>query len=322
MSYDYQISFIIYLQFNSWLLPIMQIATAIGSVEFYLLAISAIYWCVNTRLGFRLGLILTLSQGLNDSLKIAFHSPRPYWVSRKVIPYASYSSFGIPSGHSQNAVCIWGYLASFLKKAWAAASVLIFIISLSRIYLGAHFPIDVVVGWAVGAIILTSFLRLEPRTAVFFQNLSLQKQILISFLASIGLLALYSLSFMALDGWQVPPSWANSAMAATGVPIDPLNHGDILGSAGALFGMGAGYSWFHRKHGFSPKGPVVVRLLRFFLGIAGLVLIWYGIGAIGLRQTQLLSYGIDYLRAVLASIWVTAAAPILFMKAGLDGKKI
>lgn len=117
MSYDQQIAFIIYLQHYIWLSPIMGLATSIGSIEFYLLLISAIYWCLDSRLGFRLGQILMLSQGLNDSLKIAFHAPRPYWISQKVVSFAGYTSFGIPSGHSQNAVCIWGYLAAPLRNA-------------------------------------------------------------------------------------------------------------------------------------------------------------------------------------------------------------
>ena len=299
MSYDQQIAFIIYLQHYVWPLPIMQLATAIGSVEFYLLIISIIYWCIDIRLGFRLGLILMISQGLNDSLKIAFHAPRPYWVSRKVVAFTGYNSFGIPSGHSQNAVCIWGYLAGLLKKglAWIAAFTLIFLIGISRIYLGAHFPIDVAVGWITGALILAAFMRLELRATVFLQNLGLRRQILISFLASIVLLALFSLSLMALGRWQTPLSWAENAMAATGTSINPLNSGDILESAGTLFGMGAGYSWLCRRYRFSIKGHAVVRLLRYILGIAVLVLIWFGIGAIGLHQPLLISYIIDYLRA-------------------------
>ncbi len=324
MAYDQQIAFIIYLQHYVWPLPIMQLATAIGSVEFYLLIVSAIYWCIDTRLGFRLGLILMISQGLNDSLKIAFHTPRPYWVSRKVIASTGYSSFGIPSGHAQNAVCTWGYLANFLNNAWAwvAAFILIILIGISRIYLGAHFPIDVAIGWTTGAFILTAVLRLEPKAAVFLQNLDLRRQILISFLASIVLLALFYLCLMALGSWHLPSSWAENAMAATGTPINPLTRGDILVSAGTLFGMGTGYSWLCRRYKFSVGGHAVVRLLRYILGIAVLALIWFGIGAIRLHQPLLISYIIDYLQAMIASIWVAAAAPVLFVKAGLAEKEI
>lgn len=324
MNYDQQIAFILYLQHYSWPLPLMQLATAIGSVEFYLLFISAIYWCFDARLGFRLGLILMLSQSLNDCLKIAFHSPRPYWVSRKVVIITGYGSFGIPSGHAQNAVCVWGYLAHFSEKAyaWAAAFALIFTIGLSRMYLGAHFPVDVAAGWAVGAIILASFVLLGPKGTEFFQSLGLRRQILASFLASIGLVALFFLSLVSLGSWQVPQLWSENAMAAVNNPINPLSYVDIFGSAGTLFGMSAGYSWLFQRTGFSAKGSAAMRLLRYVLGIAGLVLIRYVFVAIGLQQALIIGYGIDYLSAVLASIWVAAVAPILFIRAGLAQRKI
>lgn len=324
MSYDQQIAFIIYIQNYSWPLPLMQLATAVGSVEFYLLFISAIYWCIDSRLGFRLGLILMLGQGLNDCLKIFFHTPRPYWVNRKVVIIEGSGSFGNPSGHSQNAVCARGYLAHFSKKAYAQATAfaLIVVIGLSRIYLGAHFPIDVAAGWAVGALIIIVFILLEPRGTAFFQNIGLLKQILVSFLGSIGLLALFFLSLVSLGSWQVPQLWAENAMAVTGIPIDPFSYAGIFGSAGPLFGMGAGYSWLCQRDGFSSKGPAVLCLLRYFLGAAGLVLIRYVFIAIGLRQAMIIGYGIDYLSAVLASFWVAAGAPMLFIKAGPAGRKI
>jgi len=48
-----------------------------------------------------------------------------------------------------------------------------------------------------------------------------------------------------------------------------------------------------------------------------MALVWFGIAAIEPYQNLLISYFIEYLRAVVAGIWVSAAAPILFMKAGL-----
>lgn len=156
---------------------------------------------------------------------------------------------------------------------------------------------------------------------MFFQNLSLRGKILVSFLESIVLLALYLAGIAALGSWQVPSSWAVNAIAATGVPIDPLNQEDIFWTAGVLFGMGAGYSWLFRRRGFSSKGSAVARLIRFIFGIAGLVLIWYGIEAIGLHQTLPVRYVIDHTGGAAASIWVTAIAPILFVRAGLSKRE-
>ncbi len=319
MTSEQGVSLILFLQAYAWALPFMRLASALGSLEFYILLVTAVYWCFDTRLGFRLALIMVLSQGLNDILKVVFHSPRPYWVSRKVMAFGSYHSFGLPSGHAQDSVCVWGYLANFSKKFEAGAIViaLIFIIGISRIYLGAHFPTDVVAGWVIGTLMLTLFLRLEPMLEGLFRRLDLQNQIIASFIASLSLLTIYALSLDSLGSWQIPSSWAENAMAATGTTIDPLNPEEVIGSAGVLFGMCTGYAWLRLGHGFRTDGPADLRLMRYILGMAGLALIWYGMGWLSAGQDFLVCYGLDYLRGMLEGAWVAAIAPNIFIKTGL-----
>jgi membrane-associated phospholipid phosphatase len=186
MSLEHEIAFILYLQTYTWALPFMRLTTTLGTFEFYVVVLPVVHWCLDSRLGFRLALILVTSRGPNDILKIAFHSPRPYWISSKITAYASYSTFGIPSGHAQDAVCVWGLLAVYFKgiKAWSAALAMILIIGLARIYLGVHFPRDVVAGWGIGALILAAFLLLETRAEKLLHLLNLWQKVLISFLSS------------------------------------------------------------------------------------------------------------------------------------------
>jgi membrane-associated phospholipid phosphatase len=103
------------------LLPFMLFFSFLGSTEFFLLFLPAVYWCYDLRLGMRLALIFIFSQGINEILKVAFHSPRPYWVSPDINVLSTYGSFGLPSGHAQDAVCVWGMLAFHVRRAWAFA---------------------------------------------------------------------------------------------------------------------------------------------------------------------------------------------------------
>ena len=71
------------------------------------------------------------------------------------------SSFSFPSGHALFATCFFGGIAVLLSHrlrelgsaevlVWLAALVLILLIGVSRIYLGVHYPTDVIGGFAVG----------------------------------------------------------------------------------------------------------------------------------------------------------------------------
>ena len=106
---DIQIAFIQALQTGApWLVVPMQFFSFLGQPEFYLLVIPILYWCWDPRLGLRLGLLMGISGGLNEALKVAFHLPRPYWVSPDVQALDSHPSFGMPSAHAQGAATLWG----------------------------------------------------------------------------------------------------------------------------------------------------------------------------------------------------------------------
>ena len=130
---------------GGWLTLPMKFFTFLGSEECFLFILPALYWSINASLGARLGAILLFNAGLNEIFKLAFHGPRPYWVDGRVKALAVEGSFGIPSGHAQLSVALWGTLAAQAKRpwAWVAAIAVMLMVGLSRIYLGVHFPHDV-----------------------------------------------------------------------------------------------------------------------------------------------------------------------------------
>jgi membrane-associated phospholipid phosphatase len=311
---DTEISFIQLLQTLEWPLSFLKLVSFLGSKEFYLLFMPFLYWCWDARLGFRVGLILVLTQGLNVALKIAIHSPRPYWVSPEVKALANEISFGMPSGHAQGAVSVWGITARHIRYSWAYALAfgLCLLIGISRVGLGVHFPGDVIGGWAAGCLLLGAFLIGEHLLAEKLRGLSLSSKVLASFLASLGIIAFYGLALAVMGSWQMPEVWADFALQETGMLIDPLNSKEVIDASGLLFGICAGYALMLHLGGFRTNGPVLTRLACYLLGMMGLLLIWYGSGA----AAQMLSTGyvFAYLRAVLAGSWVTIMAPLLFIK--------
>jgi membrane-associated phospholipid phosphatase len=290
------------------LLSPMKFFTFLGTEEFFLLVMPALLWCFNARLGFRIGLILLTSDGINGFLKISFGSPRPYWVSSDVKALSMETSFGLPSGHSQTALAVWGRVAAWLRRRWVyvVLGLLIFLISISRLYLGVHFPTDVLVGWIVGGLLLWAFLRFEEPLRARLANTKVTTQIGIAFLASIVVILL---GVAALAIGPVPPAeWAQIAVDG-GEIEDPRTLDSMIASAGALFGLGAGGALLFAWDGFNASGDWWRRLLRYLVGVIGVAVIYFGLKAVFPDGVPVLRY----LRYALVTFWVAYLAPRTFV---------
>jgi membrane-associated phospholipid phosphatase len=317
--YDFGIRLIANLQaVGAWQVLPMKIFSFLGTEEFYMLVLPVLYWCFDSALGMRVAVILMLSSGFNDAFKMVFRGPRPYWVSNKVTGFAEETSFGIPSGHSQNAVSVWGIMAARLRKGWAwiAAILIIFLIGVSRLSLGVHFPHDVLAGWLIGFLLLWLVLRFWDPVAAWAKRQTLGRQILLAFFASLGLLLLPVLAYawIHLSGWQAPSEWASYATQAV-----TLEGGTT--TAGTFFGLLAGVAWLARLGWFQEKDPWWKLVLRYLLGVAGVLAIRYGLKFIFPAGETLLAYFFRYVRYTLIGFWMTGGAPWVFLKLRLAEKR-
>lgn len=98
---------------------------------------------------------------LNTGLKLFFQAARPALISH-LDPIATYS---FPSGHASGNMAFLGTLAilSGRRSGFLAAAGLIFAIGVSRVWLGVHWPSDVMCGWMEGVAILLLAWRWLPR---------------------------------------------------------------------------------------------------------------------------------------------------------------
>lgn len=268
--------------------------------------------------------MLLTSGILNGTAKLIFKSPRPYWFDTQVAAHSSESSFGMPSGHAMNSMSVWGLLAASIRKKSVTIiiAIVIFLIGLSRIFLGVHFTSDVLVGWILGAILLVVFLRLEKRVDGWVKGLPFGRFVLIIFLISLAVITVNALIIHANADWQIPTAWITTAAAsAPDGEINPLSLDSTITNAAMLFGLTTGAVWLNRKGGFDAGGVWWRRLVRFLVGVAGVLVLWAGLGKIFPDTANLLGFTLRYVRYALTGAWISVGAPWIFLKLGFAEKR-
>lgn len=152
------------------LTALMKAITALGTEIFYLPILLWLFWCIDEKKGIRCVFLFLLSAALNVFMKDLLKQPRPFNFE-PVLGLAFESSYGIPSGHAQLSLTFWGFLASWLRAGtnarqrrlvWACTIGIILLIAFTRLYLGVHFPTDILAGWLLGILVLILYRVLEP----------------------------------------------------------------------------------------------------------------------------------------------------------------
>jgi len=301
-----------------WLRGSMEFFSFLGTETFYILFLPFLYWCVDARLGLRVGIILCASTSVNTFCKLAFHAPRPYWVSTRVQAMSSEASYGLPSGHAQNATAIWGTVgATGGRWLWWAIVTLIMLISLSRIVLAVHFPTDVLLGWILGGLLLWAALCWEAPILVWFKGRTMGGRIGL-ILATSFVLILIPVVGLAFLPPSDPPEWVATAAlafppAAGQSAIHPRDISGMIGVAGFLFGLAGGATLLFHQTSFDARSEVRKLFLRYVLGVAGVMIIWLGLRIVLPHDSSLVSQMLRYLRYALAGIWMSYGAPRLFL---------
>lgn len=318
---DNSIAIIIAIQgMGDWLLVPMKFFSNLGTENFFFLVLPLIYWCIDSALGLRVGFILLTSGVFNYVGKLLFAGPRPYWVSSHINGLWTETSFGAPSGHAQNAISVWGIIAVELKKTWAwiTAGLLIFFIGFSRIYLGSHFPHDVILGWLIGGLILLAFVKLEKQVLHWLSTKTFMQQIIIFFVVSL-LIILIGFSAVTLrKDFQLPEQWITNALLASPEEPAPVSSSGIFTLAGTFFGLATGAVWIMQNGGNQVTGPLWKRALRYVIGLIGVILFWMGLGAVLPDGDGFIFYLLRYLRYALVGWWIAAGAPWLFARLKLS----
>jgi membrane-associated phospholipid phosphatase len=283
-----------------WLYPIATFFTYLGYTEFYLIALPLVYWCINKRIGAGLGYVSLLSAWLNSVIKYLFRIPRPS-DPRLYVPLPE-TSPSFPSGHAQNAVANWGYMAlRFRNRIFTIIAVIVILgIGLSRMVLAVHFPQDVIGGWLIGIVLLVIYAWAEVPVSRWLAGQKTAVQVVLAIGVPVLLIFLHPADTQGL----YPAEAAVTPMSAL---------------AGFGIGLIMERAWVH----FKADGEWWRRVLRYLLGVV-LVAILYAGPKLILPSTM--PYGLDtalrFVRYALLGWVVSFLGPWLFVRLGLARREV
>lgn len=292
---------------NAFLNALFPVITDLGGEMGYIVILSLLYWCVSKSVIHGLAYAYLFTATLNTWIKDIWHIPRPddpalegvlqrAGISCRLTPLRHETSPSFLSGHTQGAVVSWGYVAYRFQKAWlwVAAAILIVLIAFSRMYVGVHFPQDVIGGLLVGAVYLLLWLLAEPY---------LRRR-----LSRLGI------------GWR----YALAALVPLAVlVVHPLK--DTATAMGALIGLGVGFVLEGQTLCFATEGRWWQRVLRGALGLVVVLAAYFGLSALfGLFDESMgaaMEIAWRVLRYALLGFVGGWGAPWLFTLSGLAEKE-
>jgi len=264
--------------------------TFMGEAEFYLLVFPLIIWAFNKSIGQRAVFLVFFGLTVNAWAKDVFGHPRPFeWPSPTDSPVLDLNQNthgpGLPSGHTQASLMLWYYLAYHFRKRWlwVLATVLFVLISFSRVYLGVHFPTDLLGGVILGLIMLLLFIKFEDRLIHKLWSQSVWPQVGLAIIIPLVLIIIYP-------------------------------HRDAVAALSALSGFSLGIIIDRQIIHFDVTGSVTQKVLRYVVGIVALVIIYIGIELLQPDPDQAFHIPIRMIRYMVAGFWVSGGAPWLFTK--------
>ncbi len=255
--------------------------TFLGEDEFYMIFFGIIIWCFNKSLGFWAAAVLLLSGLVSSVTKDIFALGRPVLEGMQQL-----ESYAFPSGHTLTAVTVWGYLAIRLKQRWfwIWTAVVIILTPFSRIILGYHYPGDILGGYAIGIPLLLLLVWLSSLFVERGWGQHLSGKLLL-FFCLLGPVLL--------------------------TVLDPQD--DIAKLMGLLAGAAAGYIIEQKRVRSVPRSHWALQLLKSAIGLAVLFGIVIGLKPFLSSGNPALQTACYFLRYGLVGIWVTLAAPALFV---------
>ena len=137
---------------TSFLNAVFEGITLLGEETLIILLVVALWFAVDKKLAQQVFFVTITSLSVNGIIKNFAKVPRPFTKGISCVRLDTATGYAFPSGHTQGFATWSSFFAVKFKKTWLTilVGVLIVAVAVSRLYLGAHYPSDVIVGAALG----------------------------------------------------------------------------------------------------------------------------------------------------------------------------
>jgi len=257
--------------------------TFLGNEEFLYIALPVLYWIWRKRAGAHLMILVILSAYINFLIKGVFAWERPpsdLWLIHA-------RGYTFPSSHAVTVTVMWGFLALEVKKKWfsATAASLIILVAISRVYLGVHYPQDVIAGIATGLCLLFAYRLWLRYSRSAISKINTPVKIISVFIISILMILINTTSLSAAGAGMF-------AGVVIGFLIEPL------------------------FADFTTEGKLLKKILRTIVGAFFLVIIWQGL-------VWLLPKNIwfKWFESIVIGLWITLASTWIFVQLKLADRE-
>ena len=137
---------------TSFLNAVFEGITFLGEETLIILLVVALWFAVDKKLAQQVFFVTATSLSVNGIIKNFAQVPRPFTKGVNCLRPETATGYSFPSGHTQGFATWSSFFAAKFKKTWLTVlvAVLIGLVAFSRLYLGVHYPSDVIVAVALG----------------------------------------------------------------------------------------------------------------------------------------------------------------------------
>lgn len=137
---------------TSFLNVLFESITVLGEETLIILLVVALWFAIDKKLAQQVFFVTATSLSVNGIIKNFAQVPRPFTKGISCVRVDTATGYSFPSGHTQGFATWSSFFAIKVKKIWLSVlvGVLITLVAVSRLYLGAHYPSDVIVAVVLG----------------------------------------------------------------------------------------------------------------------------------------------------------------------------